>query len=208
MAPQATAAQPGADHSASGTMCWVTDGRAGTGVGSFDVDGGATTLTSPTFSAAAPSRFVVSDITVSYWRWYSNDQGSNPNTNTMPVSISNNNGATWVALETVADNANAWVSKTFHVADFVPPTSAMKLRFVARDLTGAIVEAAVDDVKVAVIGCSCPPVDFNCDGFVDGIDYDLFMSAFESGDPSADFNGDGFVDGIDYDQFMNAFEGN
>lgn len=41
--------------------------------------------------------------------------------------------------------------------------------------------------------------DFNRDGFTDGIDFDLFVQAFESGDPAADFNGDRFVDGIDYD---------
>ena len=50
------------------------------------------------------------------------------------------------------------------------------------------------------------PADFNHDGFVDGIDYDTFNNAFETGDLSADFNQDGFVDGIDYDQFNNRFE--
>ena len=53
-------------------------------------------------------------------------------------------------------------------------------------------------------------VDINCDGFVDGIDYDLFNNAFESPDLGqqilADYNGDGFVDGIDSDAFNNAFE--
>jgi hypothetical protein len=50
------------------------------------------------------------------------------------------------------------------------------------------------------------PADFNGDGFVDGLDYDQFNNAFESGDRAADFNRDGFVDGLDYDQFNNAFE--
>jgi hypothetical protein len=49
--------------------------------------------------------------------------------------------------------------------------------------------------------------DFNLDGFVDGIDYDLFNNAFETGDLAADFNNDCFVDGIDYDRFNGAFEG-
>jgi hypothetical protein len=52
----------------------------------------------------------------------------------------------------------------------------------------------------------CMDGDFNGDGFIDGIDYDQFVLAFESADESADFNGDGFVDGIDYDGFMAAFE--
>jgi hypothetical protein len=51
------------------------------------------------------------------------------------------------------------------------------------------------------------PADANGDGFVDGIDFEQFVPAFEGADPAADMNGDGFVDGIDYDQFMLAFEG-
>lgn len=52
--------------------------------------------------------------------------------------------------------------------------------------------------------------DFNCDGFLDGFDYDDFVACFE-GDPcpsgrSADFNNDGFPDGFDYDDFVSAFE--
>lgn len=48
--------------------------------------------------------------------------------------------------------------------------------------------------------------DFNLDGFVDGFDYDDFVSAFETGLPEADFNADGFPDGFDYDDFVSAFE--
>ncbi|MFO0834991.1 MAG: immunoglobulin domain-containing protein [Phycisphaerales bacterium] len=48
--------------------------------------------------------------------------------------------------------------------------------------------------------------DFNCDGFVNGDDYDAFASLFESGDLGGDFNDDGFVNGDDYDSFASAFE--
>jgi hypothetical protein len=54
-------------------------------------------------------------------------------------------------------------------------------------------------------GVECP-ADLNCDGFLDGIDYDLFNNAWESGSPDADINADGFLDGIDYDLFNNQFE--
>lgn len=56
-----------------------------------------------------------------------------------------------------------------------------------------------------------PPcrADYNHDGFLDGIDYDLFNNDYENPDPEqqirADYNGDGFVDGIDYDLFNNDF---
>lgn len=55
--------------------------------------------------------------------------------------------------------------------------------------------------------------DINNDGFVDGFDYDDFVTCFETGSCSAgpqgmtaDFNGDGFVDGFDYDDFLFVFE--
>jgi murein tripeptide amidase MpaA len=206
MVPEATRAQPGEDRSPIGTRCWITDGRAGSGVGTYDVDGGVTTLTSPRFSAEASL-----GATVSYWRWYSNNQGANPGTNSMPVLISNDDGVTWTTLETVNDNANAWVFRSFRVGDFVTPTANMRLRFVARDLTGAIVEAGVDDVRCDVLGCPGDPADFNGDGFVDFFDYDAFVECFEINvcppGKTADFNGDGFVDFFDYDAFVEAFEG-
>jgi murein tripeptide amidase MpaA len=205
--PQATGAQPGADRSPVGTRCWVTDERAGSGIGTYDVDGGTTTLTSPRFSAVATP----GDASVSYWRWYSNNQGSRPNTNSMPVSISNNDGTTWTTLETASDNAGAWTFKSFRVADFVTPTANMRLRFVARDLTGAIVEAAIDDVRCEIAGCPSDPADFNGDGFVDFFDYDDFVQCFETNicppGKTADFNNDGFTDFFDYDAYVLAFEG-
>ncbi|MCC6971723.1 MAG: immunoglobulin domain-containing protein [Phycisphaerales bacterium] len=48
--------------------------------------------------------------------------------------------------------------------------------------------------------------DFNCDGFVNGDDYDAFASLFEPGDAGADLNCDSFVNGDDYDLFASAFE--
>ncbi len=192
--PNPTAAQPGDDHTAApGVKAWVTgQGSAGGAVGEADVDGGSTTLTSPTFDAVG-----VAEAKLEYWRWYSNNQGSNPNTNTMPVSISNDNGATWVQLELVSENAGAWVKKTFRIADFVTPTATMKLRFVARDLTASIVEAGVDDVRV--YGLECPPElpgDLNGDGIVNGADLGLLLGNWGlSG--IGDIDGNGVVNGAD-----------
>jgi murein tripeptide amidase MpaA len=209
MDPQATAAQPENDRTPSGTRCWVTDGRAGTGVGTYDVDGGTTTLTSPAMDARTPTGFV-GDAYVSYWVWYSNDQGANPNSNSMPVLISGDNGATWRTLETISASTNAWAYREFRVADFVTPGSQVRLRFQARDLTGAVVEAAVDDVRVEVRGCASNPADFDGDGFVDFFDFDAYVQCFEGGacpaGKSADFDGDGFVDFFDFDAFVAAFE--
>ena len=53
---------------------------------------------------------------------------------------------------------------------------------------------------------NCCPADFDGDGFVSGLDYDLYVQAFENGEASADFDGDGFVSGIDFDLYVAAFE--
>ncbi len=50
------------------------------------------------------------------------------------------------------------------------------------------------------------PADLNHDGFVNGDDYDLFASYFESANTAADFNHDGFVNGDDFDAFAEHFE--
>ncbi len=49
-------------------------------------------------------------------------------------------------------------------------------------------------------------VDFNCDGFATGEDFDAYVAAFEAGSISADFDGNGFVTGEDFDAFVAAFE--
>jgi len=48
--------------------------------------------------------------------------------------------------------------------------------------------------------------DFNGDDFIDPIDYNSFINAFEAGSMDADFNRDGFLDPLDYNGFINAFE--
>ena len=48
--------------------------------------------------------------------------------------------------------------------------------------------------------------DFDGDGFVSGIDFDLYVGAFEGGDMASDFDGDGFITGIDFDLYVGAFE--
>jgi probable HAF family extracellular repeat protein len=57
-----------------------------------------------------------------------------------------------------------------------------------------------------VIHTGACAADFDGDGFVTGIDFDLFVGAFEAGDIGADFDGDGFITGIDFDLFVHAFE--
>jgi ELWxxDGT repeat protein len=48
--------------------------------------------------------------------------------------------------------------------------------------------------------------DFDGDGFITGVDFDLYVQAFEAGDMTADFDRDGFVTGVDFDLYVQAFE--
>lgn len=156
--PQATAAQPEDDASPVGTIAWMTDGAAGSGLGANDIDGGQTTLTSPLLDATDTGGAVAQgpvEAFLSYSRWFSNDQGASPNEDVMVVEISNNNGSSWTTLETVSQNANAWVPVTFSVNDFLTPTSQMLVRFIAADNgAGSIVEAGVDDLRLEVRACT------------------------------------------------------
>lgn len=163
--PVGTTAQPEDDATPNpGVNCFITgNGVPGGSVGAADVDGGTTSLTSPTLDAAAMPGVAV----LKYARWYSNNQGADPNNDTMTVQISNNNGSSWSTLELVTENAGLWVRKTFNIADVIPPTSQMRLRFIASDLgAGSVVEAGVDDVRIEYVDCSPPPD--GCQGDADG----------------------------------------
>lgn len=139
--------QPEDDHTGTpGTLCFVT-GNADPGAqqGANDVDGGKTTLLSPAYDVStAPTAWV------RYYRWYTNDTRGNPNTDTLVVDVSADAGANWVRLETDSTSDRSWRLVEKDLADFVPLTSQVRFRFVARDddpLT-SIVEAAVDDFSL------------------------------------------------------------
>ncbi|QYK46808.1 MAG: hypothetical protein KF838_08410 [Phycisphaeraceae bacterium] len=216
MDPQGTAAQPEDDTTpAPGVNCWVTDGRAGSSIGEFDVDNGTTTLVSPVINLDGAS-----GAKISYWRWYSNDKGAAPNADIFVIQISNNNGSTWTTVETVGPTgpqaSGGWYFHEFNVGDFVAPTSTVRMRFQASDLgSGSIVEAAVDDFKVTVVDCTPPcAADINGGG-LDVTDLLDFLDAFgtcenqpapcSSGGISGDFNGDTFVDILDFLDYLDAF---
>jgi hypothetical protein len=206
MDPQPTAAQPGDDVTpAPGVACWVTDGNSGTGIGSFDVDSGITTLTSPALDLSGTP-----EAKVSYWRWYSNDQNGTID-DTFNVGISNNNGTSWTNVETLGptgtQSVGGWLFKEFRVADFVTPTAQVRVRFVAADVgLGSIVEAAVDDFKVVEILCGAPCYP-DCDG-VNGLnvaDFGCFQTKFVAGDPYADCDGVNGLTVADFGCFQTKF---
>ena len=184
--PVGTSAQPENDVSSDGTRCFITgNGAVGGAAGAADVDGGTTTLTSPAYSIAG-----LSNPRIRYSRWYSNNIGSAPNADSMPVQISGDGGTSWTQLELVTENAGAWVQKEFRVFDFVPVSStAVRLRFVARDLdAGSIVEAGVDEVVVTETRCALGDLDGS--GTVDAGDIGALLLLFgDTGDGDLDESG-------------------
>lgn len=138
--------QPEDDHtSAPGTRCFVTGNTAaGGGQGDNDVDGGRTTLLSPTIDLSAATV-----AWVRYARWYSNDTGSEPGTDLWQVDVSNDGGTTWHPIEATYASNHSWAVIERELSAILPLTGTMRFRFVAADEDpGSVVEAAVDDLEI------------------------------------------------------------
>ena len=167
---------PGSDADGSG-MCFVTDNSAANNCNS-DVDDGFTILTSPVMDATDPGTFVT------YWRWFDNTAGSNPNQDVFVVAMSSNGGTTWTNIETVgpatAESAGGWFQKSFRVADFVSSTNQFRIRFTAADTDPqSVVEAGVDGVELSVTQCDEQVLgDLDGDGLVGITDFLLLLGVW------------------------------
>jgi choice-of-anchor B domain-containing protein len=198
------AAQPESDSSpGAGTLCYITGQQpiGNTGVGANDIDGGNTTLMSPLIDASAPG-----DALLQFSVWFSNDTGAVID-DQMTIELSNNDGASWVVIETLTASTNGWESREYDLSAILTTTDLMRVRFVAGD-TGdpSIAEAGVDDFAFKIIECAPGlPADLNGDGVVDTADLGILIGAFGTSDPAADINGDGIVDTADLGILIGAF---
>jgi len=198
--PQFTGAQPEDDASPDGTLCWVTQAAAGSGLGTYDIDGGATTLLTNVMDMSA-----LDNPIVSFWVWYSNDSGSAPNEDVFYADISTNGGGSWSNLLTIGPSGEHtqgnWNRYEYNLLDEgVTPTSQVQLRFVASDLlNGSIVEALVDEFSVTSLSCTgptaCSPADLTTQGAgigdpgygvpdnqVTAADLNYYVNAYVAGD--------------------------
>lgn len=197
--PVGTGSQPENDVTAPpGIRCFVTgQGTTNGAEGDADVDGGKTTLTSPTINTLQSA----GDAYVSYHRWFSNHRGDNPNSDAFFIEISPDDGATWALLERVVVPGQGWVFRRWRVADFVPRTAQTRVRFVARDDNpGSLVEAAVDEFRLTFIACAGQVVgDVTGDGLVNSQDLAQLLGLWGPcpAPCAADLNGDGFVSSPD-----------
>ncbi|MCH2141285.1 MAG: hypothetical protein MK100_09700, partial [Phycisphaerales bacterium] len=177
--------------------CWLTDNSSANGCNS-DVDDGTVYVTSPALDASE------SGMSLCYARWFSNDSGAAPNTDTFVVEVSDDNGASWMTLETVGPSGSEVSGGWFDVCYVLDslagfePTTAMRVRFSTSDgsSTGSVVEAAIDAISLSKPDCEdetpCPG-DIDGDGAVTVDDVLAVISAFGSG-AGGDTDGDGDTD--------------
>jgi len=137
--------------------CFVTgQGSVGGGIGENDVDGGKTTLVSPVLDVTG-----MTDPSIGYWRWYSNNLGGAGGADLFRVEILNDDDE-WEPVETIGptgpETVGGWFYHSVQLSEFVTQNTQVQLRFIAEDAgSGSIIEAAVDDV--VLLDCT------DCDAF-------------------------------------------
>ena len=194
--PNGTGAQPEDDASDPGSICFVTgQGSVGGSLGENDIDGGRTTLVSPTITLGGQ----ISTVTLDFALWYSNDTGASPNADTMLVEAKFDDEP-WNEILVISQSASEWRQTRVNV-ETGGKADSVQFRFVASDLgDGSVVEAGIDEVRVLAVSCTdafCP-ADFNQDGVVNGVDLGLLLADWGTNPGSpADLDGNGEVGGSD-----------
>jgi hypothetical protein len=145
--PEATVAQPEDDHTPDpGNRAYITQCSAGSGQGSYDVDGGKTTLFSPVFDLST-----YPNAHVRYYRWYSNDTGASPETDDWLVDVTDDGGTTWARIDSLRSSDRTWRLVECNLEAYIDLTSEVKFRFIAADdEPGSIVEAGIDDFSIVM----------------------------------------------------------
>ncbi len=128
---------PGTQHTPGGSLCLVTDGRAGSSVGAHDVDGGVTEIVSPVMQLAH-----MQYAKISFWRWYAESQDDDA----FEAHISYDAGQSWIEIIKDSSSTSGWVKFEHELTK--APTDLMQLRFHAQDLNASLVEAAIDDLRI------------------------------------------------------------
>lgn len=151
--PTNNGVQPGDDHTpAPGVIAWVTGNDPDPRPGNDDVDGGCTTLLSPTYDLGATS-----GLELAYWRYFLIATAFDDE---LLVEISNDGGGAWRELERVAQTTGGWSEAAFDLdAVLGAPADRVRLRFTICDTApGSLLEALVDDVsfRTPIFTCEAP----------------------------------------------------
>lgn len=199
--PFGTNAQPEDDYSPNGVLCYVT-GNGGGPPDAWDVDHGPVTLRSPIFDLTGIDPYV------RYARWSHSSGGE---TDALEIEITNDQ-KNWVSIENITESTDEWQLVTFRVADYVEPSTTVRLRFRTSDIpNNSVTEALIDQFRIFTL-CpviECTPADVNNDQVVDDQDVLPFVAAVldpEDAPPhdacGADVNQDDALDGSDVELFV------
>ncbi len=138
------------DVSGNNTCAYTGNGSSPTAsIGQEDVDGGTTTLLSPVIDISTYNQPILS-----YFRWFSNSQGSNPRKDFWEAEINYSGSSLWYDMEKTYEPDVSWRLNTIRLV----PTAGtdIQLRFKASDIAqgsgGSLVEAAVDGVVIYELG--------------------------------------------------------
>ncbi len=143
--PEGAIGEPSEDHTRTGTTCWITNVGS---VGGPPNQRGETTLFTPAYDLHGATF-----AKAKYWRWYSNDRGSDPGLERWVVNVRNDGGFWWV-IEDTNVTTGAWVPASVDLFEWYgQDIGVVDMRFVASmSVSGQqrIVEAAVDDFELLV----------------------------------------------------------
>ncbi len=166
-------------------------------LGTDDVDGGVVYIESPTINLNGQT-----DVVLTYMRWfYQRDFGDDPAGDFYVAQVSDDNGGSWVTVESMGDSqsANDWARVNVVLQDYISLTSTVQFRFGASDgaTTGDIIELAIDSVVVG------PPCSTGCgDGTLDpGEECDDGNADPNDGCDNCVITGDEFRGGKLYDKW-------
>ena len=201
--------QPEFDHTIEGENCFITQNGSSSSIGDAsqsDVDNGKTTLFSPIYNISN-----YDGVIVSYWKWFTNNQGNNPSTDIWQVDFSIDGANSWVNLEYSSESNLFWEYKQFLLNDYSELSNELQFRFIARDIFndgdtgsgGSLVEAAIDDFSLngfVESSNDCIVGDINQDNAIDILDVvvlvNICLGSIDLNDLLlclADLNEDGFV---------------
>jgi aminopeptidase S len=126
----------------SGTFDLVTGAAAGTGAGSFDVDGGVTTIQSPLIQLPASGTLTLS------FSWYLAHLNNATTADFFRAFVvGNSTTQVFQQLGSATNRAGSWATASVSITGFAG--QQVRIRFQAADAaTGSLIEAGVDNVTI------------------------------------------------------------
>jgi hypothetical protein len=165
--------QQDTDHTPNGTKCFVTGNAPTTTPSDDDVDGGSTTLTSRAYDLSQ-----MKQPFIRYWYYFSNNTGSNPDVSPWATQVSTDDGSTWENVQSTTTSTNGWQQYGFPLSEYGQVSDKMRLRFIATDNIGSLVEAGVDDIEV--LDPLLPSEDVRAEHSIKGTDLSAYPNPLSS----------------------------